>query len=378
MTVLVVSPRYAPDPGGIERLLEHLLPALGERGYEFVVATGTDDGEPRAELIDGIPVYRFPFAQIVQSGHPGSILRLASRLRDVEEAHGIDARHVHGFGDIGAWFLLRIHQRRPRPLAVSVHGAMDGAGPIGRTGQRLLRSADVVSVVSDGVRRSVAARAPEIRDDLWTIPNALPGSGPTPRPWRRGPLLAVGRLEDQKGFDVAIAALAHLSPRSRDVRLRIVGSGSRRDELEVQVRRLSLSGRVDLVGRLPAAGVVAALDEASIVLVPSRTMEGFSLVALEAARRARPVIASRVGGLPETVEDGVTGVLVPPGDPEALAAAIEALLGDPATAAALGKAARTRAGARFDFAACVSAYDDLYDELYGRTRPRTRAEARHG
>jgi len=376
MTVLVLAPRYAPIPGGIERLLGHVLPALQRKGHELVVATGTD-GPERTELIEGVPVYRLPFGRTLESGQPGEILRLASRLRDIEVTHGVDARHIHGFGDSGLWFVIRDHQRRPCPLAVTVHGTVDQL-PNFDLVARALRSADVISVVSDAVWSSVTAALPGVEDRVRLIPNALPSPAVSPRPWTRGPLLAIGRLEDQKGFDVALDALALLGGSCSDAVLQIVGMGSRHAMLRDRAGQLGIAHRVTFVDHLSPDGITAALNDASIVLVPARTMEGFSLVALEAAQMARPVIGSRVGGIAQTVEDGVTGTIVAPEDPAALAAAIEALLDDPSAARAMSRAARARA-ARFDFPACVDAYDRLYEALYAHAQPAAvAAEGSHG
>ena len=104
------------------------------------------------------------------------------------------------------------------------------------------------------------------------------------------------------------------------------------------------------------------ISTASVVVVPSRTIEGFSLVALEAAHLARPVVASRVGGLPETIEDGRTGVLVPSDDADLLAGEIGHLLADHARAVGMGEQARRRA-TRFDVADCAAGYADVYRSL---------------
>ncbi len=117
---------------------------------------------------------------------------------------------------------------------------------------------------------------------------------------------------------------------------------------------MTFLGRVSPVGPL--------LERSLAVVVPSRG-EGFGMVALEASERGRPVIASAVGGLPEIVEDGVTGLVVPPDDPAALAAAILALARGPHRAAAMGAAARARALAAFPLARVVGETASLYEEL---------------
>jgi glycogen(starch) synthase len=122
---------------------------------------------------------------------------------------------------------------------------------------------------------------------------------------------------------------------------------------------------VSLVGMVSPTDVPALMSRATIVLVPSRDEEGFGLVALEAAFAERPVIASQVGGLPEVVLNGKTGLTVPPDDAPALASAIASLLQDRSRAAALGTAARTRALEHFSVSRMADQYEALYERLRG-------------
>jgi glycosyltransferase involved in cell wall biosynthesis len=227
----------------------------------------------------------------------------------------------------------------------------------------MLGSADAVTAVSNGVRDSVAAAVPELHtDDVRVIPNAVKAPRSS-APWApRGHLFAAGRLHDQKGFDLAIDALSRLTPRYPDMCLHIAGTGEEEVTLRRHARRLRVAERVRFLGTLTDDEVHREISTASVVVVPSRTIEGFSLVALEAAHLARPVVASRVGGLPETIEDGRTGVLVPPDDADLLAEAIGDLLADHARAVGMGEQARRRA-ARFDVADCAAGYADVYRGL---------------
>jgi glycogen(starch) synthase len=365
MSILVVAPRYAPDAGGIETLLAHVLPELTVRGLEFVVAAGTDRQDLAPfEVRDGIPVHRVPFGTAVLSADPGDILRAGRRLRDIEREHEVTARHLQGFGDIDLWYLLRLHRRTPLPLAVSVHGTFDDLDAWGGSAYELLRIADVATAVSEPVRRSVLRAVPELAGRVELIRNGLRLDGVEPTPWPTdGYLLGVGRLLEQKGFDVAVDALARLRTTHPRLELVIAGTGPGEAQLRDQATRLGIADRVRLLGRIPHDEVLEVLTGAAAVLVPSRNIEGFSLAALEAAHAGRPVIASRVGGLAETIDDGVTGLLVPPCDPASLASAIDSLLSDPARAATMGEAARRRAQERFTFDRCVDGYHRLYEAL---------------
>lgn len=122
--------------------------------------------------------------------------------------------------------------------------------------------------------------------------------------------MCVGRLAPEKGFDLIIQAVAQLVPHYPQLRLTIVGDGPARAKLQQQTAELNLEASVTFVGGLAPHEVTSYFDQANLVLIPSRWREPFGLVALEAAHRVRPVIDTDVGGLPEVVVDGKTGVLV--------------------------------------------------------------------
>ncbi len=161
-----------------------------------------------------------------------------------------------------------------------------------------------------------------------------------------GPILGIfGRLAPEKGQDVALDALAQVIPAIPEVRLLIVGEGRCRAALLAQAERLGIGANVEFCGfHADPRPLMRACD---LVLVPSRK-EGFGLAAIEAMALARPVVATAVGGIPEVVVDGVTGVLVPAESPTALAAAIQNLLQHPARATAMGQAGHARVAENFD------------------------------
>jgi glycogen synthase len=369
MSILIMPVRYTPNPGGIETLLLHTLPRLREQDCEPVIVTGVDDDRARAEVIDGLAVYRLPFLAALRSYDPAAILDVSRRLREIEADHAVTLRHVHGL-DFNMFFVAQRHQRAPLPLAISVHGTLDAPFPFSPITLRMLEAADVVTAVSNGVRDSLTGTVPGLAGRVSVIPNAIAAPNEVLAWSADGPLFCAGRLDDQKGFDVAIDALARLAGMLPDLSLHIAGGGDQ-EALRRHAARLGVAERVRLLGVIAHDEVRAEIERASVVLVPSRSIEGFSMVALEAAHCARPVVATRTGGLAETVEDGVTGVLVTPDDPAELAAAIGVLLTEPARAAALAARARHRA-ARFDVETCADAYAAIYRTLgYGVAARRT-------
>ncbi|MGQ9592888.1 MAG: glycosyltransferase, partial [Planctomycetota bacterium] len=163
------------------------------------------------------------------------------------------------------------------------------------------------------------------------------------------------RLTFEKGLEDLLDGFAALRAPAR---LLIVGEGPMRGELEARARWLGIEGRVLFAGlQAPPNDWLAAMD---VFVLPS-TYEGFGMAALEAMAAARPVIVARVGGLAELVEDGRTGIVIPPRDPRALAEAIERLLRDIDLRLRLGAAAREAARERTD-ARMIEAYFRLYGQ----------------
>jgi len=170
-------------------------------------------------------------------------------------------------------------------------------------------------------------------------------------------LLCIGRLIPIKGHLVLLRAVAQAKARVPDLVLDIAGRGPLAPALEAYAADLGIADSVRFLGFV--SGVERAIEDAAIVVVPSLG-EGFGMVALEAMERSRPVIASAVGGLPEIVADGETGLVVPPADADALAEAIVALASDLPHAAAMGSEGRERAVALFTPELCVEKIEILY------------------
>lgn len=169
-----------------------------------------------------------------------------------------------------------------------------------------------------------------------------------------------GRLIEQKGVDVLLDAFASVHLSHPKARLLIVGDGKDRTALEVQAARLGLDEIVHFTGWVNEAQRL--MEACNVITVPSR-WEGFGLVTLEAMAYAKPLIVSNTSALPEIVVDNVTGLLIPPDDAPALAAAISRLLFDPALAIQMGQAGYQRLVTDFSVDQMVCATLDLYREL---------------
>lgn len=186
--------------------------------------------------------------------------------------------------------------------------------------------------------------------------------------------LVVARLEVRKGHRYVLQALAQLPPQFDDVVLVLAGDGPERAALERLAKTLRISDRVRFLGDHSDPWSLYAV--ASVVVLPSIGHEDFPIVILEAMAAERPVVASRVAGIPDQVVDGVTGRLVAPGDATALADAVAEVLGTPGQAAQMGAAGRQRYQMRFAAQRVVEEYWQTYTTLIARRAHNARRSPR--
>jgi glycosyltransferase involved in cell wall biosynthesis len=272
-----------------------------------------------------------------------------------------------------------------RPLVVSLHGSdvfvAERSGVARRAAQAAFRRARWITACSDDLRhRSIRLGADPARTE--TVPYGVDVSRFSPNPDARlairrnlgiadAPVVfAAGRLVSKKGFEYLIDAAATLQSQVPALRVLIAGEGDLRAELSARIAGAGVSS-VQLLGRRSQDDIALLAAAADVVAVPSvvdeaGNVDGLPNVALEALATGTPVVASRVGGLPAAIADGVTGRLVPPADAAALAAAIRELLSNPTAARALGEAARSRAIREYSWAHVAERFEEIYDRIGGR------------
>jgi glycosyltransferase involved in cell wall biosynthesis len=176
-----------------------------------------------------------------------------------------------------------------------------------------------------------------------------------------------------KGVDTLLRAVQGVARACPDVRLEIAGDGEARPTLEALAHELGLTDRVTFLG--PVRDVPAVLGRAAALVLPSLS-EGISLTLLEAMARGLPVVATTVGGNPEVVEHGATGLLVPPADPDALAAALLKVCTATDASRQMGRAGRDRVEQAFCVRRMVTEYEALYLRVLGRGAVAAGAPAR--
>jgi glycosyltransferase involved in cell wall biosynthesis len=357
------------ETGGAQTYIAGLLPALARR-LDVVVAAHGDGPLRDAALAAGVRYV--PLRHVRRNLHPArdllGLLELVALIRrerpDIVHANSSKAGLLGRTAAAALGVPVRIF---------TAHGWAFKAysGPVSalyRWADRLMAPLTTTTVcVSERERAAgVAARTCRAADTV-VIPSAVDAAalpqarhdGSPPR------VVMVGRLAAPKDPVTLVRALARVQ--GSPFAATIVGDGPERPAVEAEIGAAGLEGVVELAGeRHDVASLLAGAD----VFVLSSRSEGAPLSVLEAMAAGLPVVASAVGGVPESVADGATGLLVPPGDAAALAAALEQLLADSALRRRLGAAGRERVRARFDLAELQRAHLELYArELARAGRP---------
>lgn len=359
---------YSPAIGGSEMLALDLCARLDRRAFDplLLLAYPGEGPIPQLAAARGVPVYGLCRTRARRLLWPLLVARALRRLSvDVVHAH-----HVPLFGVVarGAQF-ARV------PVIATEHArhTISRRPSLQRLARRAVEEADGFTVVSHDLARwfvgelGVTPERVEVVHNGVDLARFAPGGDPAPLRRLAGAdartpvVLSVGRLVEAKHQELLIDAVAALA--DLDARLVLVGDGERREALERHARASGAAGRVVFAGTRPD---VPALFAGADAFALSSRREGLPVVLLEALASAVPVVATRVGGIPELVEDGVTGLLVPPEDATALAQALRALLADPAHARALGSAGRERVARRFSIDQAVAAYERRYRAVVSR------------
>jgi glycogen(starch) synthase len=367
--ILFWTQLFLPYIGGVQILAAKTLPMLRRRGYQFALITSHGNRDlPDVDSFEGIPVYRFRFWEALAARDVELLVKAKNQVAELKRAFNPDLIHIH-LTDPSVFFHLQTAQVCPAPMLVSLRvGLIRQPGQTFASGSLLKQTfsaAAWITTNSNALLAEARGLFPEISSLSSVIYNGMefPDIEVEPLPLERPRLVCAGRLVSDKGFDIALAAMASLVARFPRLQMTIVGDGPARGQLERQALALGLGKTVTFAGWVDPGQIPAFMKSATIVVMPSRWEEAFGLVALEAALMGRPVVATRVGGLPEVVVDRETGLIVHKDDSEALADAIASLLDQPQQAMAMGNAGRLRAQQIFSLQRYVDAYDALYRTL---------------
>jgi glycosyltransferase involved in cell wall biosynthesis len=266
------------------------------------------------------------------------------------------------------------------PLAISLHGSDVFVAQrnriFGWVARWVFQQAAVITACSEDLRRGaidLGASADKIHVVAWGADPAR--FHPAVAPLDRAGfglanddvvLVALGRIVPKKGFDVLVRALPSLLQSHPDVQVLIGGDGFQRDQLRRLAASLGVSEHLHLPGRIPWDKVSAFLNMGDVFVLPSvrdaaGNLDGLPTVLLEALALAKPVVATRIGGVPLVIEDGVNGILCPPGDSDMLCLAITSLLEDRSLQARLGRAARASVEEHFNWLEVARCFAVLFE-----------------
>jgi len=394
-------PQHASDTQAtyVHDINRHLV----RRGHSVTVVTPGDPSRAREDMFDGVRIVRFPlelpadltYGQVAQ----GRVSWLGRFARLAVMAHYLEAQYraVLAEGREGQVDVIHAHWAIPTgpaavaaarklevPSVITMHGGDVYVNPeqgydfptrwyVRPALRWALRHAGALTAITEDCRQhALRAGAPADRirlvfngTDLRRFSPAENGSRGDPR---FGPnmIFACRQLFPRKGIRFLLEAAAQLKPRFPDLKVVLAGDGFERSDLARLAYDLGMGPDVTFLGWVPNTELPPYYRAAALSVIPSLE-EGFGIPAAEAMGCEVAVVASDAGGLPEVVENGVTGLVVPRGDSAALAQAIGSLLADPERRRAMGQAGRARALRLFDWDRSAEQFEQIYREVAART-----------
>lgn len=393
MRILLISD-YATRAGGAEMIILGLRQALRERGHDARLFA-TDVANAGAQNLADYTCMgtESSVRALLQTANPWAYYRLAQVLREFDP----EVVHLRIFLTQLSPLILPLLRSVPTIYHVAWYRAICPTGtkllPSGvicqsppgpiclregclplrdwaplmlqlRMLERWRNCFDLIVANSHAVGAKLAAAgyAP-----IEVVHNGVPVAACRLQPAADPTVAFAGRLVPAKGVHILIDGFARVVQRFPKARLLIAGDGPERQTLAARAASQGVADRVAFLGQLPREALPAAFAGAWVQAVPSLWAEPFGIVAVEAMMQGLPVVASAAGGLNEIVEDGETGLLVPPGDAEALGHGLLALLGDRDRSVRMGRAGHARAVVRFSFDGFVDRFVGFYADLQRQT-----------
>jgi glycosyltransferase involved in cell wall biosynthesis len=310
--------------------------------------------------------------------------RNALYFADLFTRNGVDHFHVH-FANRAAHTAIFLKEISKIPFSITAHG-QDFMKDLGNDDllREICAAAEFVAAETDYSRELLCQRCPDSAGKICRVYNGIDLEVfPVPYPAALNPVLriiSVGRLVAFKGFESLIDACGELARRELDFTCEIIGDGPLRDNLQAKIDNLKLSSRVKLLGSLSQGAVIDKLRVADIFALASVTdrqgaSDVFPTVIIEAMAAARPVVSTRLAGIPELVAHGETGLLVAPGDTSGLAQALEELIRNPELRSHYGRAGRRRIEQHFRIEHTVAPLLELFETASTKSRQRRASQS---
>ncbi|GIK56432.1 MAG: glycosyltransferase [Chloroflexi bacterium] len=362
MRILHIYKDYFPVLGGIENHIRQLAEAQTAAGHNVTVLVTNPNQQSKQEQLNGVHVVRAWRLATIASTPLSPSLPLATRRL------AADVVHVHSpypLGELSQWGL-----GRSRPYVIGYHSDVIKQQGILRFYRpllkRVLAGAGQIIVGSDNYVNSSPFLRP-LANKCAIVPYAVDvarfaGARPLVPPANVPTLLFIGQHRYYKGVDDLIRVMPQL-----EARLLIGGDGPKRAEWENLAQQLGVAHKVQFLGRIPDEDLSGFYASGDIFVLPSNSRaESFGLVLQEAMAAARPCVTTELGtGTSWLVQHDVTGLVVPPENPAALAAALASLLADPDKRRQMGHAGQQRAGAEFTVTEMAARTEAIYQEVIG-------------
>lgn len=373
MRILLWPSSYLPAIGGVEWFVHDLACQLQIQGHTVAILDGrSEEAKIRFATWAGDDIQVFRVACYSPASVPDVTVKdQLGHLQSLLEEFNPDLVNVQFVGQ-QSYYAMRLHEKLRYKFVATAQGSdLFGLSSRSEFRQRLvldcLQSVDAFTACSESLLGLAANLVPSIVSRSRVIPNGVKGlffaQDECARPSAVDPyILACGRFVPIKGFDVLLEAFARIPDKPRLV---IVGDGPERNRLIRLATDLAISDLVDFRGICPPEEIASLMRHSALFVLPSRH-EGLSIAALEAMASGRPVVATRVGGMPQIVHSGYNGLLVEPEDPVGLATAITQMLSASELLGAFGKRSQKLAlGYRIE--SVTTHYLSIYNQLVGQT-----------
>jgi len=371
MKVLHVVPNYSPYIGGIESIVQDLASSQMASGIEALVVFPDRLGKfPEEYEVDGVRVLTLQFSKKILplfmiglplplKQSPKAIAEIFSNCRKIMHAIMPDLVHIHTASEM-ALPMVAVAKSMGIPIVFHLHGEfIDGF--IKPAELRLLENTNIVVTVSRAVERSIANYI-KPRTKIFPVLNGLniPEVSATYDYQKSMQIIMAGRFASEKGFPIGIRAFATFLTLYPHATLKLVGNGPQRYELQQLVQEIGIEKSVDFCGVLNRKELLLECAKSFCAVVPSIGGEGFGLFAAEASSVGLPVVASHLGGLPEVIENSVSGILVTPGESDEISSALTYLATNLVVHKNMGLAGRRNAIAKFSFNRFASEIEEIY------------------
>ena len=330
---------------------------LAGRGHRLILISNDRFEVPDTEI-----------ETIILSGHSTTAyFNNIPRVRKIIRRIKPDIVHAHYATGYGLWGSCQ----NIAPLVLTVWGtdiedALNKRFGIAPVVRRNLKKAAAITSASRFLAERTRSFEPSVEDKIHVVPFGIPLPGTANDLTER--VDDVIRFVFTKNYrpayapDIALEAFIRAAGKNKNIRLTMIGGGPMEADLYRTVERNSLTDRIEINGWQSMTATEKLIKEADVMLMPSRR-ESFGVAALEALAHGKPVIGTDIGGIPEIVEDGVNGLLVPPEDTEALAAAILKLTEDNDLRRRMGEAGRDKVQDKFDCEICLDQMEEIYARI---------------